>query len=134
MINNNHIERCNALVYKKPAVKYVNMINNNHIERCNALVYKKPAVKYVNMINNNHIERCSLRFFTFSSLCHTLSPTRLLKWRGRSHVLQIMCNTSGAQHKQHVRCHSVQRTAQLLHLTELKSPLFYWLKPLTGDF
>ena len=32
--------------------------------------------------SNNHIDRRSLRFFTVSSLCRELSPTRTLKWSG----------------------------------------------------
>ena len=36
----------------------------------------------------------------------------------------ITCNTSGAHHVQHVVCHVLQGTAQLLRLTELKSQLF----------
>ena len=47
--------------------------------------------------NNNRIQRRSSRFFTISSQCPELSPTRTLKWPGRNRV-QITCNTSSADH------------------------------------
>ena len=77
------------------------------------------------IINNNHIQRRNSRFFTISSLCRELSPTRTLKWPRRNQV-QIMCNTSSAYHVQHVvLCATWYKgTAQLLNLTEFKSHLF----------
>ena len=70
---------------------------------------------------NNRIQRCNLRFFTISSLRREPSPTRTLEWSGHNCV-QIMCNTSGAYHVQHVvlRATWYEGTAQLLSLTEFK--------------
>ena len=53
--------------------------------------------------NNNRIQRRYSRFFTISSQCRKLSPTRTLKWPGRNRV-QITCNTSSACHLQ-VSCY-----------------------------
>ena len=47
--------------------------------------------------NIDCIKRHNLRFFTISSLCREVSPTRTLKWPGRNHV-QIISNTSIAHH------------------------------------
>ena len=68
--------------------------------------------------NNNRIPRRNLRFSTISSLCRELSPTRTLKWPRRNRV-QITCNTSSADHMQHV-LHATwyEGTVQLLSLTE----------------
>ena len=78
-----------------------------------------------NINNNNHIHRRISRFFTISSLRREPSPTRTLKWPGRNRV-QITCNTSSACHVQHavLRATWYEGTAQLLSLTEFKSPLF----------
>ena len=65
------------------------------------------------------------------------SPTHTLKWPGRTRV-QITCNTTSADHVQHVVLHATwyEGTVQLLSLTELKSHLFelYLLaQPLTDE-
>ena len=80
---------------------------------------------YDNNHNNNRIQRRYSRFFTISSQCRELSPTRTLKWPRRNRV-QITCNTSSAYHVQHVVLCATwyEGTAQLLSLTELKSHLF----------
>ena len=64
-------------------------------------------------------------YFTISSQCSRLSPTRTLKWP-RCNRVQIMCNTLSAYHMQHVvlRATWYVGTAQLSSLTELKSHLF----------
>ena len=64
--------------------------------------------------NNNRIQRRSSRFLTIS-LRHQLSPTRTLKSPGRNRV-QITCNTSSANHVQHVvlRATWYEGTARLL--------------------
>ena len=49
--------------------------------------------------NNNHIQRRYSRFFTISSQCRKLTPTRTLKWP-RCNRVQITCNTSSAYHVQ----------------------------------
>ena len=74
--------------------------------------------------NNNRIQRHNSRFFTISSLCHELSPTRTRKWPERNRV-QIMCNTS-TTYVQHVVLRAIwyEGTAQLLSLTECKLHLF----------
>ena len=41
----------------------------------------------------------------------------------------IICNTSSIHHVQHVVCHVVWMDSSAIKLTELKSHLFYWLKP-----
>ena len=71
------------------------------------------------------IQRRYSRFFTVSSQCRELSPTRTLKWPRRSRV-QITCNTSSAYLVQHVllRAAWYEGTAQLSSLTELKLHLF----------
>ena len=51
--------------------------------------------------NNNRIQRHYSRFFTISSQCRELSPTRTFKWPRRNCV-QIACKTSSAYHVQHV--------------------------------
>ena len=51
--------------------------------------------------NSNRIQRLYSRFFTISSQCRDLSPTRTLKWPRRNRV-QITCNTLSAYHVQHV--------------------------------
>ena len=58
--------------------------------------------------DNNDMKEAIQDFFTMSSLCFELSPRCMIKWPGYSHV-QIMCNTSGDCHVQHVVCHVVQR-------------------------
>ena len=75
--------------------------------------------------NNNRIQRRYSRFFTISSQCHILSPTRTLKWPWRNRV-HITCNTLSAYHVQHVvlRAAWYKGTAQLVSSTELKSHLF----------
>ena len=71
------------------------------------------------------IQRRYSRFFTISSKRRELSPSRTLKWPRRNRV-QITCNTSSADHVQHVVSRAIwyEGTAQLLSLTELKSHLF----------
>ena len=53
--------------------------------------------------NNNRTQRRYSRFFTISSQCCKLFPTRTLKWPGRNRV-QITWNTSSAYHVQ-VSCY-----------------------------
>ena len=76
--------------------------------------------------NNNRIQRRYSRVFTISSQRHELSPTRTLKWPGRSRV-QITCNTSSAYHLQvlcYVSLGTKGQLSYLLSLTKLKSHLF----------
>ena len=61
--------------------------------------------------NNNRIQRHCSRFFTISSQCCELSPTRMPKWPGRNRV-QITCNTSSASVM--LRATWYEGTAQLL--------------------
>ena len=82
-----------------------------------------PSTMTLNNNNNNNnsrIQRCYSRFFTISSQCRELSPTRTLKWPRRNRV-QIKCNTSSAYHVQHVMLRATwyEGTGQLLSLTEL---------------
>ena len=75
-------------------------------------------------------------FFTISSLCRELSPTRTLKWPERICV-QITCNTSGAHHVQDV-CLVVRRDISAVKFDRVEIAfilaLFYWLKPLTDEW
>ena len=66
--------------------------------------------------NNNRIQRRYSRFFTISSQRRELSPTRTLKWPGRSRV-QITCDTSSAYQVQ-VSCYVPLGT---------KGQLSYWV-------
>ena len=61
--------------------------------------------------NNSGIERCNLIISTTSSVRCKLSPTCTLKWpwhKSCENHVQIMCNTLGAHHVQHVMCHLLQ--------------------------
>ena len=59
-------------------------------------------------------------FFTISSLCHKLSPTRPLKWPGCNHV-QIICNTLSAYHVQHIECLSCATCWALIMCNTLRA-------------
>ena len=63
-------------------------------------------------------------FFTISSLHRKLSPTRMLKWPGRNCV-QIMCNTSGAHHMQHVMCPVVWRDSSAVVFDRLLNGIYF---------
>ena len=94
--------------------------------------------------NNDCIQRCSLRFFTIfdciqvcrSSLCRKVPPTYTLKWPRRNRV-QITCNTSSANHVQHVMCHLVRRDSSATKFDRVEIAfilvLLNWLKPLTYE-
>ena len=69
--------------------------------------------------NNNRIQRRYLRFFTISSQCRELSPTRTLKWPGHVQHIERLSRASVV-----LRATWYEGTAQLLILTELKSHLF----------
>ena len=57
--------------------------------------------------NDNRTERLNSKSLQ-SSLRRELSPTRTLKWPGRSDV-RITCHISSAYHVQYVVCHMVRR-------------------------
>ena len=84
----------------------------------------------------NNDNRAIRDFFTISSLSRELSPTRTLKWPGRSRV-QITCNTSGASHVQRVVCHVVRRDSSTIKFDRVDITFilveFYWLKRFTDE-
>ena len=65
-----------------------------------------------------NIERRNSRFFYNLLTVPWTVPTRMLKWPGLNRV-QIMCNTSGACHVQHVLCHVIQRDSSAIRLDTL---------------
>ena len=76
------------------------------------------------------IQRRSSRLFTISSQRRELSPTRTSKWSGRNRV-QITCNTSSANHVQHVvlRATWYKGTAQIcIVCTGTNLHHLYWHK------
>ena len=96
--------------------------NNNNDGSSNS--YNHHHLHHHHNHHHHRIQRRNLRFFTISSLCCESSPTYMLKWPGRSRV-QITCNTSSANHMQHVVCATQYKgTAWLLRLTEFKLHLF----------
>ena len=91
----------------------------------------EPRIAINSNNNNNHIQRRYSRFFTISSKRRELSPTRALKWPGRSRV-QITCKCPALiTCKCHVTCHLVQRDSSAVKFDRVEitfiSALFYWL-------
>ena len=96
---------------------------------------KKPPITVIIIIIMTALKRAFV-FCTISSLCRELSPTCSLKWPGRNCV-QIMCNTLGTHHVQHVVCHVLWRERAAIKFDRVQIPfnlaLYYWLKPLTDE-
>ena len=105
----------------------VSIHNNNNNNNNN----KQPRNK---QNDNDSIERRDSRYFSISTLCRELSPTRTLKWLGRNRA-QITCNTSSAYRVQRVVCHMVRRDTSAIKLDSVIVAfilaLFHSLKLLT---